>query len=154
MIKKDLIERLKEYEGTKSYQRTKGYYKYGKFYVYKDSLGFSTIGYGHLVLDDIESFPNGITEEEADALLLTDIAIAQQGVQQLKLNLPPDSRWNDFLTIMIFQLGISKTKAFKRALAALSTANYATAIKEFKDSNWYKQTPHRLDSMLDYVLKG
>ena len=59
----DLKTQLKSYEGTKSYQATKGYYKNDKFWTYVDSLGYPTIGYGHLVLKG-ESFSNGLTEAE------------------------------------------------------------------------------------------
>ncbi|AKF37328.1 glycoside hydrolase family protein [Yersinia enterocolitica] len=149
----DLKTQLKSYEGTKSYQATKGYYKNDKFWTYVDSLGYPTIGYGHLVLKG-ESFSNGLTEAEADRLLDKDIGIARLGVASLKLNLPLDSRWNDFLVMMVFQLGLAGTKGFKRFLSALSNGNYATAILEVKDSKWYRQTPNRVESMITYVVRG
>lgn len=150
----DLKTQLKNYEGSKSYQATKGYYKNDKFWVYKCSEGFPTIGYGHLVLRNEKSFYDGITEQQADQLLEQDIEIARQGVNSLKLNLPPESRWNDFLIMMVFQLGLKGTQGFKRFLAALSNGNYATAILEVKDSKWYRQTPNRVESMITYVVRG
>lgn len=48
----DIKDRLAIYEGTKEYQATKGYFKQGRFWIYKDSLGFPTIGYGHLIQKD------------------------------------------------------------------------------------------------------
>lgn len=149
----DFKIQLKNYEGTKSYQVTKGYYKNDKFWTYNDSLGYPTIGYGHLILKG-ESFSNGLTEVEADRLLDKDIGIARSGVASLKLNLPSDSRWNDFLVMMVFQLGLAGVKGFKRFLAALSNGNYATAILEVKDSKWYRQTPNRVESMITYVVRG
>ncbi len=149
----DLKQQLKIYEGTKEYQAKLGYFKNGKFWTYKDSLGKPTVGYGHLVLVG-EDFSHGLTEVQADALLDKDIAIARRGVEALKLNLPSDSRWNDFLVLMVFQLGLTKTRGFKRFLAALSSKNYATAILEVKDSQWYRQTPNRVDSMITYVVRG
>jgi len=116
-------------------------------------LGAGQIGYGHLVLAN-ENYSQGLTEQQADALLLNDIAIARRGVEALKINLPMDSRWNDFLVLMVFQLGLTKTRGFKRFLAALSSKNYATAILEVKDSQWYRQTPNRVDSMITYVVRG
>ncbi|CRY61282.1 Phage-related lysozyme (muraminidase) [Yersinia kristensenii] len=149
-----LKEKLKEYEGTKAYQTKLGYYKNNKFWVYKCSEGFPTIGYGHLVLRSEKFCYDGITEQQADQLLEQDISEALAGVSSLKLNLPADSRWNDFLVMMVFQLGLAGTKQFKRFLAALSNANYATAIIEVKDSKWYRQTPNRVDSMITYVVRG
>lgn len=149
----DIIAKLKEYEGTKTYQMYKGYYKNGKFRVYKDSLGFDTIGYGHLVKSG-ENFENGLTDAEADTLLLADIGNARVEVDQLRLGLPIDSNWNDFMVLMVFQLGITKTNQFKKFLTALRAGNYATAIAEVKDSNWYRQTPNRVNKMIEDVLKG
>ncbi|CNH80631.1 Phage-related lysozyme (muraminidase) [Yersinia pekkanenii] len=150
----ELKAKLKEYEGTKAYQTKFGYFKNDKFWVYKCSEGFPTIGYGHLVLRNEKAYYDGITEHQADLLLEQDIEIARTGVNSLKLNLPPESRWNEFLIMMIFQLGLAGTKQFKRFLAALSTGNYATAILEVKDSKWYRQTPNRVESMITYVVRG
>ncbi|HCB1448167.1 glycoside hydrolase family protein [Serratia marcescens] len=149
----DLKQQLKQYEGTKEYQTKVGYFKNGKYWQYKDSLGYPTIGFGHLVLKG-EDFSNGLTEAQADALLDKDIAIARAGVASLGVNLPVESRWNDFLVMMVFQLGLTKTRQFKRFLAALNSGNYARAIIEIKYSNWYRQTPARVDSMIAYVVRG
>ncbi|CQI92533.1 Phage-related lysozyme (muraminidase) [Yersinia rohdei] len=149
----DLSTQLKQFEGTKKYQATKGYFKNDKFWTYNDHLGNPTIGYGHLIIKG-ESFPNGLTEQEADLLLAADIEIARQGVSKLKLNLPSESRWNDFLIMMVFQLGLKGTQGFKRFLAALSKGSFANAIIELKDSKWYKQTPNRVEQMITYVIRG
>lgn len=112
-----------------------GTFRYGRFHVYKDHLGNPTIGYGHLVLPG-ESFPCGLTEEEADKLLAKDIAIAQKGVKSLKIDLPED--WNEFLIIMVFQLGLAGVKKFKNMLQALKDKNYPVAVAECKNSLWYR----------------
>lgn len=149
----DTITKLKSYEGTIQYQAKRGYFKEGKFWPYQDSLGFWTIGYGHLVLKG-EDFSKGITEVQADVLLAGDIAKAKADVKKLNLVLPSDSRWNEFLVLMMFQLGLSKVLGFRKFLAALSTANYATAIAEVKNSKWYTQTKSRVDAMLRDVTNG
>lgn len=149
----DIKQQLKIHEGTIGYQKLKGYYHSGKFWTYKDSLGYATIGYGHLVQKH-EDYSEGLSEEQADILLDGDIAIAKSEVLKLGLTLPADSRWNDFLVMMVFQLGLPKTLQFRKFLSALKSKNYATAISEVKNSNWYRQTPSRVDSMIDYVFKG
>ncbi|MBN6033087.1 glycoside hydrolase family protein [Pantoea ananatis] len=149
----DIIEQLKKYEGTKEYQSKLGYFKNGKFWTYKDSLGFPTIGYGHLV-EAGENFSNGLTEEQATSLLETDLAIARRDVVKLQVNLPSGSGWDDFLVLMVFQLGLTKTLQFKKFLAALRSGNYSTAINEVKDSNWYRQTPNRVNDMIRAVVNG
>ncbi|EIT6979587.1 glycoside hydrolase family protein [Escherichia coli] len=141
----DLKTRLKEYEGTVAYQKKVGYYRDGKFYVYQDSLGFNTVGYGHLLTRG-ESYPNGITEAEAEALLDHDIMIAQHNVDTLDLWVPPD--WREFLVIMVFQLGLAGVQKFQKMLKALREKNYPEAVKQAKDSRWYKQTPNRVDQMI------
>ncbi|HHP8476764.1 glycoside hydrolase family protein [Klebsiella aerogenes] len=122
-----------------------GYYRNGMFRVYKDSLGFPTIGYGHL-LKPGESFPNGITEETADKILYNDIVSARNDSYKLGLALPND--WQDFMVLMVFQLGITKTRQFKKMIAALKKGDYKEAVVQAKSSAWYVQTPNRVDAMI------
>lgn len=149
----NIAEQLKQYEGTKQYQAKLGYFSNEKFWTYKDSLGYPTIGYGHLVKQG-EDFSQGLSDEEATRLLEADIAIARKDVKRLGLVLPSDSKWNDFLVLMVFQLGLTKTQQFKKFLAALKAGNYSVAIREVKDSNWYRQTPNRVNQMIAAVLNG
>jgi len=149
----DIKAQIKIYEGTQQYQAKVGYFRQGKFYPYKDSLGFSTVGYGHLILNG-EDYSAGITEAQADALLEHDIAKARADVVKLGVNLPTDSNWYNFLVLMLFQLGLTKARGFSKFLTALKAGNYSTAIAEVKDSNWYRQTPNRVDAMITSVLKG
>ncbi|BBW22637.1 MAG: glycoside hydrolase family protein [Enterobacter sp.] len=141
----DLKTRLKEYEGTKAYQAKLKYYRNEKFYPYADSLGFQTIGYGHLITRG-ESYPDGITEVQAEELLDHDIMIAQHNLDTLDIWLPND--WRDFMVIMIFQLGLAGVCKFKLMLKALKEKNYPEAIKQAKNSRWYQQTPNRVDQMI------
>ncbi|HCT5366335.1 TPA: glycoside hydrolase family protein [Citrobacter koseri] len=143
----DLKDRLIIYEGTKEYQMTRGYYKNGKFWMYKDSEGYDTIGYGHLVLNsEREKFKNGITPMDADLLLAWDIDRTKRDVATLGLSLPKD--WEDFMIIMTFQLGLGGVKKFKKMIAALKAQNWKEAINQAKDSLWYRQTPNRLNDMI------
>ena len=141
----DIKERLRLYEGSLEYQRYKGYYRDGKFWVYRDSLGFKTIGYGHLVQVH-EKFESGISPIEADILLAHDIEHAKAGLRSLGLvNLPKDIE--DYLVIMIFQLGVNGTSKFMKLLAAAKAHDRAGMRRESKDSLWYKQTKNRVDDM-------
>src|ERR1039458_4979360 len=58
--------------------------KFGGFrdHVYRDVAGFPTIGYGHLV-KPTESFPAGLTEPQAAAILATDVQQAEEAVARL-----------------------------------------------------------------------
>nr|WP_308219177.1 glycoside hydrolase family protein [Pseudescherichia sp. L3] len=55
------------------------------------------------------------------------------------------------MVIMIFQLGLGGVQKFKKMIAALKTQNYSEAIKQAKDSLWYRQTPNRIDSMISQL---
>lgn len=141
----ELKERLKIYEGTKEYQAKFKYFRDGKFYPYADSLGKMTVGYGHLIKQG-EDFSTGLTEEEADKLLSKDLANAVLQAQSLGLDVPED--WNDFLIVMIFQLGLGGVKKFTKMISALKEKKYSEAIRQANDSLWYRQTPFRVLDML------
>lgn len=141
----DIKERLRIYEGSIEYQKYKGYYKNSKFWVYLDSLSKPTVGYGHLVLKG-EDFTNGLTPIEADTLLDKDIEKAKAGLRTLNLGtLPRDIE--DYLIIMIFQLGLSGTSKFKKLLAAAKAGDREGMKRESMDSLWYRQTKNRVDDM-------
>lgn len=146
----DLKQRLINYEGTKEYQITRGYFKQGKFWMYKDTEGHETIGYGHKVLQsEQEKFKSGIIPMDADLLLAWDIDRTKKDVKTLGLTLPKD--WEDFMIIMVFQLGLAGTKNFRKMIAALKVQNYKEAIRQAKDSLWYRQTPNRLNDMVNQL---
>ncbi|HDV1335382.1 TPA: glycoside hydrolase family protein [Escherichia coli] len=141
----DIKERLRIYEGSMEYQKFLGYYKNGKFWTYKDSLGYPTIGYGHLVQKG-EDYSNGLTPIEADILLAHDIEKAKAELRTLNLGtLPKDIE--DYLVIMIFQLGKSGTSKFKKLLAAAKICDRNGMRRASMDSLWYKQTRSRVDDM-------
>lgn len=143
----DLKERLRIYEGTADYQRIKGYYRQGKFYMYKDTESYWTIGYGHKVLpNEMEKYKNGISAIDADLLLAWDIDRTKKDLATLGLVLPKD--WEDFMIIMTFQLGLGGVKKFKRMIAALKLCLWSEAVEQAKDSLWYRQTPNRVLDMI------
>ncbi|UCT07426.1 glycoside hydrolase family protein [Enterobacter mori] len=141
----DIKTRLIDYEGSRAYQTRMGYFRNYKYYPYNDSEGFLTVGFGHKVLQG-DNFNNGITEVEALHLLDKDIALAESQLSKLNLIIPKD--WQDFMIIMIFQLGLSGTMKFKKMIQALRDSNYTEAVKQAKDSLWYRQTPNRVNAMI------
>ncbi|EOL8788487.1 TPA: glycoside hydrolase family protein [Klebsiella pneumoniae] len=141
----DLKSRLKEYEGTITYQKKLGYFRNGKFFPYSDSLGFSTIGYGHLIKSG-ENFSTGLSPIDAETLLDKDIAVARTGLSTLRLGtLPADIE--DYLIIMIFQLGVNGVSKFRKLLAAAKAGDRDGMRRESVDSLWYRQTPNRVRDM-------
>ncbi|MDR1697033.1 MAG: lysozyme, partial [Rickettsiales bacterium] len=54
----------------------------GKFFTHNDGKDIPTIGYGHKIKPG-ESFPYGITEQQAEGLLRQDIKIAENDYMKL-----------------------------------------------------------------------
>lgn len=66
--------------------------------VYTDSAGVSTIGYGH-ALKPGEAFPNGVSKDEALALLASDVSIAEANVNA---DVTSDISQNQFDSLVSF----------------------------------------------------
>lgn len=58
------------------------------------------------------------------------------------------------MILMIFQLGITKAKQFKKMIAALKMNNWKEAIVQVRDPNWYRQTPTRVNDMFSTLTNG
>jgi lysozyme len=77
-------------------------------HVYDDAVGLPTIGFGHRLLQG-ESFPDGITETQAETLLMGDLALPELVLARL---VPPDctqGQW-DALCSFAMNLGVSALK--------------------------------------------
>jgi lysozyme len=74
--------------------------------VYRDVAGFLTIGYGHLIKLG-ETFPNGITEPQAAAILGCDVQEAEQAVARL-VKVPLTQGQFDALVDFCFNLGAGR----------------------------------------------
>jgi len=142
---KDLVNKIMLDEGSKEYQAKIGTYKNGKFVQYNDTLGKPTIGYGHLVLIN-ESFKQGLTPDEASALLVRDLETAVSGAEELysKYELSCPLEIQILLACLVYQIGKGGLSKFKNFLTALKSNNYKTAAAELKNSRLYKQAPNRI----------
>jgi lysozyme len=76
---------------------------------YLDVQGIPTIGYGHRILTT-ESFPNGITEPEAAAMLALDILAAENAVKRL-IRVAVTQGQFDALVDFVFNLGQNRLAA-------------------------------------------
>ena len=137
----DLKAGIKEHEGFRDQ-------------VYKDSLGFATIGYGHLVLST-DPFKEGVTysKEDLDKVFDSDFNIAKTNANQLIEGLPLHHQAKCVIIEMVFQLGVGGVSKFKNMWKALKQNDYQTASEEMLDSRWAKQTPKRAEE-LSSVMKS
>lgn len=95
--------------------------------IYLDANGLPTIGYGHRQLHP-ESFPNGITEEQATKILATDVREAEQAVRRL-VRVPLAQGQFDALVDFCFNLGSGRLAA-STLLADLNAGRYNAAAEQ------------------------
>lgn len=58
------------------------------------------------------------------------------------------------MILMVFRLGITKAKQFKKMIAALKKNNWKEAIVQVRDPNWDRQTPKRVNDMFSTLTNG
>lgn len=95
---------LKKWEGNIESQTRTGSYRDGIFYIYKDTDGNDTIGYGHLVKLG-EKFDKGITEKQAQTLLEKDVSERTGQVNFLLTNPYLTGRQADTFISLLFNVG-------------------------------------------------
>ena len=115
---------------------------------YKCTSGKLTIGVGRN-LEDI-----GITEQEAELLLLNDIGRVKQELvnDQWYMNLDPVRK--AVIENMSFNLGYPTLKKFQNMIASISEGDYETASKEMLDSRWSKQVGQRSIELAEQMRTG
>jgi lysozyme len=133
-----LLEMLKRHEGVKSH-------------VYLCSAGYETIGVGR----NISKSGMGLSDDEVDYLLENDIV---RVIKELSSEYPwfkdLDDVRKDAMIDISFNLGATRLRGFKRALAAMEVADYTTAAKEFLDSKWSRDVKGRATELCYMVETG
>lgn len=133
---RELVERVKKHEGFSSKP-------------YKCPAGKLTIGFGRNIED------NGITKDEAEYLLINDVASARDELQK---TIP----WVDTMSIrrqyvlveMVFNMGIAKFKQFKKMIEYCRTGDYDKAAEQALDSAWHKQVGKRAEVLAQVLKEG
>ncbi len=131
-----LIEMLKRHEGVRSH-------------VYLCSAGYETIGVGR----NISNTGMGLFDDEVDYLLENDIA---RVIKELSSEYPwftdLDDVRKDAIIDISFNLGATRLRGFRLALAAMDAADYTTASLEFLDSKWSRDVKGR-STELAYMIE-
>ena len=116
---------------------------------YRCTAGKLTIGIGRN-LEDV-----GISNEEANFLLDADIG---RVVFECKKHFPwfdgLDDVRQEVVANMVFNLGISRFREFKRMIAAIETGDYATAALEMRSSKWAAQVGERAEDLSAMMATG
>ena len=135
----EIKSRIKEHEGFRDT-------------VYSDSLGFATIGYGHLVLPT-DNFVEGTTysKEMLEKVFDNDFKIAHDSANELLADIEHNHIVKGVIIEMCFQLGKPRVMKFKKMWEALKNNDLETASKEMIDSNWHKQTTKRCESLANLM---
>ena len=138
-MRNKLIEMLKVHEGVETY-------------AYKCSENKITIGVGRNV-DKAGGL--GLSDDEVDYLLQNDI-------NRVILELNSEYDWfsdlddirQDAMIDISFNLGQTRLRAFKNALAAMSEGDWDEAADQFMDSRWSEQVGIRAKNLTEMIRSG
>lgn len=119
-----------------------------RYYPYKDSVGKLTIGVGRN-LDD-----NGLTDEEVEFILQTDIKRVVSNCRSLDYWNTLDPVRQLIIADMVFNLGLPRFSLFRKLNAALALKDYTLAAAEMKDSRWYQQVGRRAVKLCEAMTTG
>jgi len=135
----ELKDHIKEHEG---FRNT----------IYKDSLNFATIGYGHLVLEnDPYVEDKEYSKQELDIQFDKDFANAVVGAERILGNHDMNFKAKCVIIEMVFQLGMTGVSKFVNCLKAIKEEDWDTAADEMLDSRWAKQTPERANELSSII---
>ena len=118
--------------------------------VYKCTNGYDTIGYGFAIKDLY------MDKEVADLIL-------DKKIQEILKRISSDKEWSEWfwdkpslikevLINMIYQIGFSGVKRFKKTIQYIKDDNFLMASEEMLDSKWAKSdSPNRAKELSEIV---
>lgn len=119
-----------------------------RLFPYRCSAGKLTIGVGRN-LDD-----RGITAEESDCLLETDVALVLDECRGLDYWDALSPARQLVVADMVFNLGLARFNRFVKLNAALRIHDYTLAAHEMMDSRWANQVGRRAHKLKQIMLSG
>lgn len=126
-----------------------------KLTAYRDTRGFWTIGWGHLLDQSIDWTGHTITQAVADALLAGDIAEAQAHAEKLPEYADQTDCRENAITELVFNMGLQHWLGFKKCRAAIQSKNWQEAVHELLSSAWSGQVgTKRSGRLAGYLLTG
>lgn len=119
-----------------------------KLFPYKCTAGKLTVGVGRN-LEDV-----GITAEESLVLLQNDIARVKRQATTLPWYSKLDEVRQHVILSMIFNMGLTGLKAFKKMLLHIETADFPKASEEMLSSKWAEQVGRRAKDLAFMMRTG
>ena len=142
MNKAQLVKELKQDEGV-------------KYEMYKDHLGYPTIGVGHLILEGEDHLLTAtLTEEQVSTMLLHDLVEVIKDCQILYKgydDMPEEAQL--VLANMMYNIGRTKLTKFVKTNTLFEEQKWLSAASEMLDSRWAKQVPNRAQRLADRITK-
>jgi GH24 family phage-related lysozyme (muramidase) len=137
-----LIASIQSHEGTGPMQN-------GQFMPYNDSLGNSTIGYGHLIA-------NGVSYAAANQILSDDIAVSITQCEATDWwshvsDCEPRAR---AVCELMFILGPTRFAGFRNAIAGLLADNFDVAANEIINSALDHEDGERINLLAEMIRTG
>lgn len=130
--------------------------------IYKDSLGYKTLGIGHLCQPNDPEYDwevgTKVSQEVVDMYYEDDFnkhlaeAIHVFGTEEAFYNLPQDIQ--HVLVNMCFNLGGTRLSKFKNMLKACREHDWKQMSIEMEDSRWFKQVGRRSLELQEMVLNS
>ena len=119
---------------------------------YYDHLNYMTCGVGRCLEEGVGI---GLTMEEAEYLLANDIARVREELTKTfewfeDLNEPRQ----EAMINLNFNLGLTKLRGFKMALAAMAENDFDEAANQFMDSRWSGQVGQRAVEVTEQIRTG
>ena len=116
--------------------------------LYQCSAGKDTIGIGHNISD------NGITKEMSRFIFQADLKECTDDLENRIfpgqfINFPEEIQM--VLADMRFQFGHFRFRKFKKMITAFRRLDLPAAVKEMKDSVWYRKYPGRANDLIKIV---
>lgn len=116
---------------------------------YRDTVGKLTVGVGRN-LDDV-----GISESEADFMLMSDVGRAEGGLDsKIPWWRTLDETRQRVLLNMAFNMGIDGLLGFKNTLAAVKAGEWSKAADGMLDSKWAAQVGQRAVRLAKLMKEG
>ncbi|HBT3063130.1 TPA: glycoside hydrolase family protein [Klebsiella aerogenes] len=139
--------------------------------VYKDSLGFWTVGVGHLLtknpskdvaINELDRLVGHktygyINDQEIQMILTKDINRTVKAIGNSELGVTYkiiDETRRAALVNMVFQMGVQGVIQFRKMLHSLNRLEYRTAADEALNSVWARQTPNRAKRVTEVIRNG